>query len=57
MNATLDLGRRFKRDSGLDSVQLEFDLETYVDADYAHKAHDRPSVADVAVSGGGAPVP
>ena len=54
MNATLDLGRRFKRDSGLDSVQLEFDLETYVDADYARKAEDRRSVSGVAVSCGGA---
>ena len=34
-------------------VQLEYDLETYVDADYAHKAEDRRSVSGVAVSCGG----
>ena len=28
---------------------MEFDLETYVDADYAHKAEDRRSVSGVAV--------
>ena len=35
-------------------VQLEFDLETFVDADYAHKAEGRRSVSGVAVSCGGA---
>ena len=30
-------------------VQLEYDLATYVDADYAHKAEDRRSVSGVAV--------
>ena len=34
-------------------MQLEFDLETYVDANYAHKA-GRRSVSGVAVSCGGA---
>ena len=34
------------------SVQLEFDLKTYVDAHYAHKAEDRRSVSGVAVSCG-----
>ena len=32
---------------------MEFDLETYVDADYAHKAEDRRSVSGVAVCCGG----
>ena len=35
-------------------AQLEFDLETYVNADYAHKVEDRRSVSGVAVSCGGA---
>ena len=32
---------------------MEFDLETYVYADYAHKAEDRRSVSGVAVCRGG----
>ena len=56
LNPTSDLGLTFRRDSGLGSVQLEFDLETYVDADYAHKAEDRHAVSGVAVSFGGARV-
>ena len=35
-------------------MQLEYDLETYLDADYAHKADDRRSVSGVAVCCGGA---
>ena len=54
LNATSDLGLTFRRDSDSGSVQLEFDLETYVDADYARKAEDRRSVSGVAVSCGGA---
>ena len=38
LNATSDLGLTFRRDDDLGSVHLEFDLEAYVDADYAHKA-------------------
>ena len=53
LNATSDLGLTFRRDSDLESVQMEFDLETYVDADYAHKAEDRRSVSGVAVCCGG----
>ena len=34
-------------------MQLEYDLETYLDADYAHKADDRRSVSGVAVCCGG----
>ena len=34
-------------------MQLECDLETYVDEDYAHKAEDRRSVSGVAISCGG----
>ena len=40
----------------MESVQMEFDLETYVDADYAHKAEDRLSIAGVAVCCGGTTV-
>ena len=35
-NVTSDLGLTFRRDNYLGSVQMKFDLETYVDADYAH---------------------
>ena len=38
------------------SVQMEFDLETYLDADYAHMAEDRRSVSGVVVFCGGTPV-
>ena len=54
LNATSDLRLTFRRDDDLGSVQLGFDLETYVDADYTHKAEDRRSVSGVAVSCGGA---
>ena len=54
LNATSDLGLTFRRNGDLGSVQLEFDLETYVDADYAHKAEDRRSVSGTAVCCGGA---
>ncbi|CAM9850875.1 unnamed protein product [Sphacelaria rigidula] len=33
----------------LECVQLDYDLDTYVDADYAHKAKDRCSVSGVAI--------
>ena len=49
LNATSDFVLTFRRDSDFESVQMEFDLETYVDADYAHKAEDRRSVSGVAV--------
>ena len=52
LNATSDLRPTSRRNSDLGSVQLEFDLETYVEADYAHKAEDRRSVSGVAVSCG-----
>ena len=55
-NVTSDLDLTFRRDSDLGSVQMEFDLETYVEADYAHKAEDRRSVSGVAVCCGGTPV-
>ena len=54
LNATSDLRPTSRRNSGLGSVQLEFDLETYVEADYAHKAEDRRSVSGTAVCCGGA---
>ena len=43
----------FRNDSKLEDVRLEYDLETYVDADYAHKAEDRRSVSGVVVCCGG----
>ena len=54
LSATSDLGLTFRRDnSDVGSVQMEFDLETYVDVDYAHKEEDRHSVSGVAVCCGG----
>ena len=52
LNATSDLGLTFRRDD-LGSAHLEFDLETYVDEDYARKAEDRRSVSGVAICCGG----
>lgn len=52
LNATSDLGFTLGRDSDLGSVQLEFDLKTYIAADYAHEAENRRSVSDMAVSCG-----
>ena len=53
LSATAHLGLTFRKDSKLKEVQLDYDLETYVDADYAHKANDRRSVSGVAVCCGG----
>ena len=53
LRATAHLGLTFGKDSKLDDVQLEYDLETYEDAHYAHKANDRHSVSGVAVCCGG----
>ena len=52
LNATSDLGLTFRRDSDLGSAQMEFCLETYVDADYDHKAEDRCSVSGLTVCWG-----
>ena len=49
LSATAHLGLTFRDGSKLEDVQLEHDLETYVDADYVHKADDRRSVLCVAV--------
>ena len=49
-----DLGLIIRRDSDLGCVRLEFDLEMYIDACYAHKAENRQSVHEVAVICGGA---
>ena len=38
LSTTAHLGLTFRKDSKLEDVQLEYDMETYVDADYAHKA-------------------
>ena len=54
LNAMSDLGLTVTRDSDLGSVQWKFDLETYVNADYAHKREDRRSVFGVDVSCAGA---
>ena len=45
LSATAHLGLTFRKESKLRDVLLEYDLETYVDADYAHKAEDRRSVS------------
>ena len=49
LSATAHLGLTFRKDSKLEDVQLEYDLQTCVDADYAHKADDRRSVSGVAI--------
>ena len=49
LSATAYLGLTFKREGKLEDVQLKYDLETYVDGDYAHRAEDRRSVSGVAV--------
>ena len=46
----------FRKDSKPEDVQLEYGLETYVDADYTHKADDRRSVSGVAIYCGDTPV-
>ena len=53
LSATAHLGLTFRRKSKLKDVQLEYDIETYVDADYAHTAEGRRSVSDAAVCCGG----
>lgn len=45
LSATSDLGLLCKRASDLRNIQFEFDFDTSVDADYAHKAEDRYSVS------------
>ena len=56
LGATAHLGLPLRKDSKLGEVQLDYDLKTYVDADYAHKADDRRTVSGVAVCCGGTPV-
>ena len=53
LSSTSDLGWTFRRDSDFGSVQIEFDLETYVNVDCAHKPEDRRSVYAVALCCGG----
>ena len=53
MSATAHLGLTFRKNSKLEEVQLDYDLETCVDADYAQKADDRRLVSGVAVCCGG----
>ena len=53
LSATAHLGLTFRKDSKLEEVQLDYDLKTYVDVDYAHKADDRRWVSGVAVCCGG----
>ena len=53
LSATAHLGLTFRKDSKLEDVQLEYDWETYVEADNAYKADDRRSVSGVAVCCGG----
>ena len=56
LSVTAHLGLTFRKDSKLEDVQLEYDLETYVDADYAHKADDRRVRSLVWLSVVGAPL-
>ena len=49
LDATSDLGLTFRRDSDLESVQMDFDLETYAVAVFAHKAQDRRPISGIAV--------
>ncbi|CAM9763089.1 unnamed protein product [Laminaria digitata] len=53
LSATAHLGLTFRMASTPKDVQLVYELETYVDADYAHKADYRRSVSGVAVCCGG----
>ena len=55
LSATDHLVLTFRKDSKLEKVQLDYELETYVDEDYAHKADDRRSVYAVAGCFGGYP--
>ena len=49
LSATAHLSLTFGKDIKLEDTQLEYDLETYVDADYAHEADDGRSISGVAV--------
>ena len=40
LKATSNLGLDFRKSGTLGCVQLEFDLDAYLDADYAHKVED-----------------
>ena len=53
LSATAHLDLTFRKNSKQEEVQLDYDLETYVNADYAPKAADRRSVSGVAVCCGG----
>ena len=52
LSATAHMGLTFRKESKLGNVYLEYDLETYVDADYAHKVEDSCSVSGVGVCSG-----
>ena len=45
LSATARLGLTFRRESLLKDVQLDYELETYVDTDYARRTEDRRSVS------------
>ena len=53
LSAIAHLGLTIRKDNMLGNVHLVYDLETYVEADYAHKAEIRSSVSGVAVCCGG----
>ena len=57
LSATARLGLTFRRERKQEDVQLEYDIETYVDADSAGRTEDRRSASGVAVCCGGTPVP
>ena len=53
LKATAHLGLTYRRDDDVD-IEVVFELDAYVDADYAQKANDRCSVSGAAIFYGGA---
>lgn len=55
MRRTVDLGLIYSRKGDI-GVEMQCDLQVFVDAAYSSKASDRRSVLDIAVTCGGSPV-
>ena len=53
MSATAHLGLTFRRERKLENAPFKYDIDTYVDVDYAHRAEERRSVSGLAVCCGG----
>ena len=53
LSATAHFGLTLRKHNKLEDVQLEYDLGTCVDVDYAHKADNTRSDSDVAAYCGG----